>query len=100
MKYQINALSVRRNTKWYIDVPVVAHAKICLPEISATIEGIMLAYRKTDGRFLAFAPSKKDVNVGIQWDCDSEWSQRLAGDLYQVYRLMGGDEPPSGEVSA
>ncbi|MET4802509.1 hypothetical protein [Bradyrhizobium sp. LB11.1] len=99
MKYQINALSVRRNTKWSIEVPVIAYAKIGLPEIEATVEGVMLAYRRTDGRFLAFAPSKKDVDVGIQWDCESEWSQQLAADLYQVYLTMGGDKPSERDAA-
>lgn len=100
MKHQINALNVRHNINWSIEIPVIAYAKVYLPEMATLIDGVMLAYRREDGVFLAFPPAKKSFNEGIKWDAESEWPRVLADDLSRVYLSMGGDDPQTVAAAA
>jgi hypothetical protein len=92
MHYLINGMTIRRETNWELNVPIMAFADVELPDISATIKGVMLGYR--DGKFIACAPTKKENERGIYWGTQSEWSHRLGADLYDLYRRMGGEKPP------
>jgi hypothetical protein len=92
MHYLINGMTIRRETNWELNVPIMAFADVELPEIGATIKGVMLGYR--DGKFIACAPTKKENERGIYWGTQSEWSHRLGADLYDLYRCMGGEKPP------
>lgn len=92
MNFQIDGMTLRRDVDWSKPSAVVAYATVKLPDIAATLRGVMLAY--TANRFTAYAPRRKDAENGLSWDANAPWAVKLGADLYDLYRRMGGEKPP------